>query len=91
MGSAGDPSMLPLSVWKPLLNVCKSHTGYSHQYRYDFAIDFKNVLQASCDTFDDYLYASDLLSELSPRMCTKLPAVGFLEASIVIAPLSGES
>ena len=27
---------------------------------HDFAIDFKNVLQASCDTFDDYLYASDL-------------------------------
>ena len=60
MGSAGDPSMLPLSVWEPLLNVCKSHTGYSHQYRHDFAIDFKNVLQASCDTFEDYLYASDL-------------------------------
>ena len=60
MGSAGDPTMIPLSVWNPLLSVCKSHTGYSHQYRHDFAIDFKNVLQASCDNFDDYLYASDL-------------------------------
>ena len=60
MGSAGDPSMVPFSVWEPLLNTVKTHTGYSHQYRHNFAIDFKNVLQASCDTFEDYLYASDL-------------------------------
>ena len=33
LGSAGDPTVIPLSVWKPLLDVCKNHTGYTHQWK----------------------------------------------------------
>ena len=60
LGSAGDPTVIPLSVWKPLLDVAKNHTGYSHQWRSNFAQEYKGIVQASCDSFQDYLLASGL-------------------------------
>ena len=60
LGSAGDPTVIDLKVWKPLLDVCKNHTGYTHQWREDFAQQYKGIVQASCDSFQDYLVASGL-------------------------------
>ena len=60
LGSAGDPTVIDLSIWKPLLDVCKNHTGYTHQWREDFAQQYKGIVQASCDSFQDYLLASGL-------------------------------
>jgi len=60
LGSAGDPSAVNLEVWEPLLKVCKNHTGYTHQWRSNFAQQYKGIVQASCDSFNDYLLASGL-------------------------------
>ena len=60
LGSAGDPTVIPLSVWEPLLKVCKNHTGYTHQWKSNFAQQYKGIVQASCDSFKDYLQASEL-------------------------------
>ena len=60
LGSAGDPTVIDLSIWEPLLKVCKNHTGYTHQWREDFAQQYKGIVQASCDSFQDYLVASGL-------------------------------
>ena len=60
LGSAGDPTVIDLKVWKPLLDVCKNHTGYTHQWRSNFAQQYKGIVQASCDSFQDYLLASGL-------------------------------
>ena len=45
---------------KKIIDVCKNHTGYTHQWRNNFAIRFKGLLQASVDSFEEYLKASSL-------------------------------
>ena len=55
VGSAGDPAMVPVEVWKALINAAGGHTGYTHQWREDFAQELKGLVQASCDSFQDYL------------------------------------
>jgi hypothetical protein len=47
MGSYGDPAMVPYSVWNDVLKACVSHTGYTSQWREDFAQDFRYLCQAS--------------------------------------------
>lgn len=37
----------------------KGHTGYTHQWREDFAEPFRGIFQASCDGFIDYLSATE--------------------------------
>ena len=59
-GSCGDPSLIPLYMVKKMIDVCKNHTGYTHQWSNEFAIRFKGLLQASVDSFDEYLKASSL-------------------------------
>ena len=60
LGSAGDPTVIDLSIWKPLLDVCKNHTGYTHQWSNYFASRFKGLFMASVDSFEEYLKASSL-------------------------------
>lgn len=48
MGSYGDPTMIPLSEWKPLLDIAPYHTGYTSMWREDYAQEYKGLLQASC-------------------------------------------
>lgn len=58
LGSAGDPAMIPISVFKPLLDRCKTHTGYTHQWMHEWAEDYKGICQASCDGLIQYVEAS---------------------------------
>ena len=59
-GSCGDPSLIPLYMVKKMIDVCKNHTGYTHQWSNYFGIRFKGLFQASVDSFDEYLKASSL-------------------------------
>lgn len=34
LGSYGDPAALPFPVWKGLVSLAGSHTGYTHQFRH---------------------------------------------------------
>ena len=57
-GAAGDPAMAPAYIWKELAAMASEHTGYTHQWRQPWAQDLKRYVQASCDSFKDYLDAS---------------------------------
>jgi len=57
IGSGGDPAMVPAWVWRAALCDARGHTGYTHQWREEFAAPLRGLVQASCDGFQDYLDA----------------------------------
>lgn len=57
-GAYGDPSVINFFVVNFYNNHAQGHTGYTHQWRSEFAQVFKGVFQASCDGFNDYLDAT---------------------------------
>jgi len=58
LGAAGDPAMVPESVWTEPILRSQKHTGYTHQWRQPWAQHLKGICQASCDGFEDYLMAT---------------------------------
>ena len=59
-GAYGDPAMIAPEVVQQLNRVAVAHTGYTHQWRYEWASAFKGVFMASCDSFADYMDASSV-------------------------------
>jgi hypothetical protein len=59
-GAYGDPSVIDPGIVLTLNQYALGHTGYTHQWRNEFASVFKGIFQASCDGFNDFLFASDL-------------------------------
>ncbi len=57
-GAYGDGAMLPAELVTYFNSIVVSHTGYTHQWRLNFAQWSKGVFQASCDGLSDYLEAS---------------------------------
>jgi hypothetical protein len=57
-GAYGDPSVINPQVVTLFNSYTQGHTGYTHQWRKDFAEPFKGIFQASCDGFRDYLDAT---------------------------------
>lgn len=57
-GAYGDPSVIDPGIVIALNAFATGHTGYTHQWREDFAQEFKGIFQASCDGFNDYLEAT---------------------------------
>jgi hypothetical protein len=57
-GSYGDPAIINPQVVNLFNSYAVSHTGYTHQWREDFAQPFRGIFQASCDGFADYLEAT---------------------------------
>ena len=58
-GAYGDPAIIPPGVFAWVMSKkIKNHTGYTHQWRADFAQFYKGFFQASCDGLQDYLEAS---------------------------------
>lgn len=57
LGSAGDPAAVPIDVWASLLPYIKGRTGYTHQWKNPEFYWFKYLVQASCDTFEEYQQA----------------------------------
>ena len=57
-GAYGDPAIINPQVVNLLNSYAQGHTGYTHQWREEFASPFKGTFQASCDGFNDYLEAT---------------------------------
>ena len=57
-GAYGDPAIINPVIVKTLIKACKTHTGYTHQWRQDFADQFVGLFMASCDGFNDYVDAT---------------------------------
>jgi hypothetical protein len=58
-GAYGDPAILDEGVVRELTAISDGHTGYTHQWSQDWAQWCRGFFQASCDSFADYLAASD--------------------------------
>ena len=56
-GAYGDPAIIPFQIFEFINDFAKDHTGYTHQWKKDFALIYKNFFQASCDGLGDYLQA----------------------------------
>lgn len=52
LGAYGDPAMVPLAVWKPLIEASRFSLGYTHQWR-DCDQEWRKYLQASVETVED--------------------------------------
>ena len=59
-GAYGDPALVSPVVFKIINRHAAGHTGYTHQWREEFAQWATGSLQASCDGMVDYLEASRL-------------------------------
>jgi len=50
LGTYGDPAAAPVEVWRDLVSGAIGHTGYSHQWRAEFAQDLRALCMASVDS-----------------------------------------
>lgn len=50
IGSYGDPAMVPVETFLPILALSSGHTGYTHQWDKFIGADYRTVCMASCDT-----------------------------------------
>jgi hypothetical protein len=53
-GTYGDPAMVPMKVWTPILKSVKGHTAYTHQWGKAWAAAYKSFCMASVDTQAEY-------------------------------------
>jgi len=59
VGTYGDPSLVPLHVWKEELKI-KKHTGYTHAWRLPHVQEYKDFLLASVEDLESYHLAKQL-------------------------------
>lgn len=75
-GTYGDPAMVPARVWVPILAVAGVWTGYTHQWRREFAADVGAFLMASVDSEGEARDARELglrTFRVRPRGAPLLP------------------
>jgi len=60
LGAYGDPATVPISVWDAIVPLCAGNTGYTHQWRKEYAQDYKRYCMASADSQLDYIEAKRL-------------------------------
>ena len=48
LGAYGDPAMVPLDVWRPIVRNAKSTTGYTHQWKH-MSPEYREFCMASVD------------------------------------------
>jgi hypothetical protein len=58
MGAYGDPAMVPLATWLPIIRAAPGWTGYTHQWRWCDP-GWKAYMQASVETAADALVAQE--------------------------------
>lgn len=59
-GTYGDPAMVPMKVWQPILDQCVGHTAYTHQWNKAWAKPYQKFCMASVDTQSEYDQAKAL-------------------------------
>jgi hypothetical protein len=53
IGSYGDPSAIPVSVWTRLVSQAEGYTGYTHQWKEPAYKGLAAFCMASCDTLEE--------------------------------------
>ena len=59
LGTYGDPSIIPLSDLKAIVDNASMHTGYTHFYN-EIPLQYSKYLMASVESLNDELYAQSL-------------------------------
>jgi hypothetical protein len=54
LGAYGDPAMVPASTLRPILQLSRGWTGYTHSWREPFAKDWKPYVMASVESEEGY-------------------------------------
>ena len=52
IGSYGDPAMVPVESFLPILRLSSGHTGYTHQWGKTIGADYRTICMASADNAD---------------------------------------
>ena len=89
IGSYGDPTAAPYSIWAPLVRLAAGHTGYTHQWRQKRFWRFRNLVMASTETNE----GSALAKSRKWRVFQTLPQgfdVAQLPKGLVVCPASPE-
>lgn len=62
LGAYGDPAAVPAHVWFDLISAIQPSkiTGYSHQWRSEYAKDLRSIVMASCDNVADAIEANKM-------------------------------
>lgn len=53
LGAYGDPAAVPVEVWRELLQPGVKWTGYTHQWRKDRVLPYRDIVMASADSAKD--------------------------------------
>ena len=80
-GAYGDPAVIDPVIVSTINKHAAGHTGYTHQWREEFAAPFKGVFMASCDGFNDYIDAS-----LNGWMTFNVVPKGYKPSNIKLCP-----
>tara|TARA_R100000030_G_scaffold55028_1_gene41468 strand:- start:609 stop:1100 length:492 start_codon:yes stop_codon:yes gene_type:complete len=59
-GSYGDPAIINPQIFHQINQLAAEHTGFTHQWREQFAQVYGGIFMASVDSFADYVAASML-------------------------------
>lgn len=59
-GAFGDPTAIPINVWKSILGVCKGHTSYIHQWKDKRWQGYKEFSMASVDNEEEAKLAQSM-------------------------------
>jgi len=80
LGAYGDPCAVPFEVWESLIaQGCQLWTGYTHQWKDVKNQKYRELLMASCDSFEDAKQAKDMgwrFFLVQRLLETNLPALG---------------
>lgn len=52
IGAYGDPAMVPINIWRTLIQNCTLTTGYTHQWR-EMPVEYREFCMASADSEQD--------------------------------------
>ena len=59
-GSYGDPALLPFGLINRINSWSHTSTGYTHQWKHDWAQPLRHQMMASCDSIEDHFTATSL-------------------------------
>jgi len=57
LGSYGDPVAVPLMIWDSLISRASNWTGYTHQWHREDSQEYRHILMASVESFEQMQYA----------------------------------
>jgi len=87
LGSYGDAVAIPFSSWKPILDLCDGHTGYTHQWKTGKFWRWRRYLMASTHTSSE----NELARSKGWRTFRTMEVLSDLSDNEIVCPASEEA